>query len=42
MLRDVLRDGFEYTAGRTMSLDELKSRVAHRRAERGRARRKVA
>ena len=57
MLRDVLRDGFEYTeyrirainegladlaAGRMMSLAQLKDRVAHRRSERGRARRKVA
>jgi len=57
MLRDVLRDGFDYTeykikainegladlsGGRVMSLDELKARVARRRAERGRARRKAA
>ena len=57
VLRDILRDGFDYTeykikaineglsdlsAGRMMSLDELKARIAHRRAERGRARRKAA
>jgi predicted transcriptional regulator len=57
ILRDVLRDGFDYTeykvkavnegladlsAGRVMSLDQLKARLARRRAERGRARRKVA
>ena len=57
ILRDVLRDGFDYTeckvkavnegladlsAGRAMSLDKLKTRLAQRRAERGRARRKVA
>ena len=57
LLRDVLRDGFDYTeykikainegladlsGGRVMSLDELKARVARRRAERGRARRKAA
>ncbi len=53
ILRDVLRDGFDYTeyriratnegladlsAGRMMSLDELKARIALRRADRGRAR----
>ena len=57
VLRDVLRDGLDYTeyrvkavnegladldAGRVMSLDELKARMQHRRAERGRARRKAA
>ena len=57
VLRDVLRDGFDYTeykvkavnegladlpAGRVMSLDQLKTRLARRRAQRGRARRKVA
>jgi predicted transcriptional regulator len=57
VMRDVLRDGFDYTeyrirainegladlaAGRMMSLDELKARIAHRRADRGRARRKAA
>lgn len=57
ILRDVLRDGFDYTeykieavnegladlsSGRAMSLDQLKTRLAQRRAERGRARRKVA
>lgn len=57
VLRNVLRDGFDYTeykikainegladlaAGRVMSLDELKARIARRRAERGRARRKAA
>ena len=57
ILRDVLRDGFDYTeykvkavnegladlaAGRVMTLDQLKTHVARRRAERGRARRKVA
>ena len=57
ILRDVLRDGFDYTeykvkavnegladlsAGRVMSLDQLKTRLAQRRAERGRVRRKVA
>ena len=57
VLRDVLRDGFQYTeykikavnegladlsSGRMMSLDELKARIAHRRADRGRARRKAA
>ena len=57
ILRDVLRDGFDYTeykikainegvadlsAGRMMSLDELKAHIALRRAERGRARRKAA
>ena len=57
ILRDVLRDGFDYTeykvkalnegladlsAGRVMSLEQLKTRLAQRRAERGRARRKVA
>ena len=55
MLRDVLRDGIDYTeykvkavnegladlsAGRVMSLEQLKTRIAQRRAERGRARRK--
>ena len=57
VLRDVLRDGFDYTecriraineglgdlsAGRMMSLDELKAHVALRRADHGRARRKAA
>ena len=57
ILRDVLRDGFDYTeykvravnegladlkAGRTVSLDELKARIARRRDERGRVRRKAA
>ena len=57
ILRDVLRDGFDYTeyrvqavnegladlsAGRVMSLDQLKACIARRRAERGRARRKAA
>ena len=57
ILRDVLRDGLDYTeykikainegvadlsAGRMMSLDELKAHIALRRAERGRARRKAA
>lgn len=57
ILRDVLRDGFEYTeykvravneglsdlsAGRMISLDQLKARIARRRADRGRARRKAA
>jgi predicted transcriptional regulator len=57
ILRDVFRDGFDYTeykikavneglsdlvAGRMVSLDYLKERVARRRAERGRTRRKVA
>jgi predicted transcriptional regulator len=49
LMRDVLRDGFDYTeyriravnegladlaAGRMMSLDELKARIAHRGADR--------
>jgi predicted transcriptional regulator len=57
ILRDVLRDGFEYTeykvkavnegladfsAGKAMSLDQLRARLLRRRAERGRTRRKVA
>ena len=57
ILRDVLRDGFDYTeykvravnegladlsGGRVMSLDQLRTRLAQRRAERGRVRRKVA
>lgn len=57
VLRDVLRDGFDYTeyrikainegladlsAGRMMSLDELRAHIALRRAERGRVRRKAA
>ena len=56
ILRDVLRDGFDYTeykvkavnegladlsAGKVMSLDQLKTRLAQRRAERGRARRNM-
>ncbi len=32
----------DLSAGKVMSLDELKTRLAQRRAERGRARRKVA
>ncbi len=57
ILRDVLRDGFDYTeykvravnegladlaAGRVLSMDELKARIARRRADRGRSRRKAA
>jgi predicted transcriptional regulator len=57
MLRDVLRDGFDYTefkvravnegladiaAGRTLTLDQIKSGIESRRAERGRTRRKAA
>lgn len=57
LLRDVLRDGFDYTeykvravtegladlaGGRMMSLDQLEARIARRRAERGRTRRKAA
>ncbi len=57
ILRDVLRDGFDYTeykvkavnegladlaAGRMLSLDDLKARIARRRADRGRSRRKAA
>jgi predicted transcriptional regulator len=57
ILRDVLRDGFDYTefkvrainegladlaAGRTLTLDEIKSGIESRRAERGRTRRKAA
>ncbi len=57
ILRDVLRDGFDYTehriravnegladlaAGRMMSLDELKVRLALRRADRARTRSKAA
>ena len=56
VLRDVLRDGFEYTeyrikaineglvdlsAGRMMSLDELKAHIARRHADRGQVRRKA-
>jgi predicted transcriptional regulator len=51
ILRDVLRDGFNYTefkvravnagladlaAGRRLTLDQIKSRIERRRAERGR------
>lgn len=32
----------DFAAGRAMTLDELKSRIARRRADRGRARRKAA
>ena len=57
ILRDVLRDGFEYTefkvrainegltdltAGRTLTLDQIKSGIERRRAERGRTRSKAA
>jgi predicted transcriptional regulator len=57
ILRDVLRDGFDYTeykvkavnegladlsAGRMLSMDELKARIARRRADRARSRRKAA
>jgi len=57
ILRDVLRDGFDYTeykvkavnegladlaAGRMLSMDELRARIARRRADRGRSRRKAA
>ncbi len=57
ILRDVLRDGFDYTeykvrsvnegladlsAGRTLTLDQLKSGLERRRAERGRTRREAA
>ncbi len=57
ILRDVLRDGFDYTeykvkavnegladlaADRMLSMDELKARIARRRADRGRSRRKAA
>ena len=57
VLRDVLRDGFDYTeyrikainegladlsAGRMMSLDELKAHIALRRADRGWVHRKPA
>ena len=57
ILRDVLRDGFDYTefkvrainggladvaAGRTLTLDQIKSGIERRRAERGRTRRKTA
>jgi predicted transcriptional regulator len=57
ILRDVLRDGFDYTeykvrsvnegladlsAGRTLTLDRLKSGLERRRAERGRTRRGAA
>lgn len=57
ILRNVLRDGFDYSeyrikavnegladlfAGRMLSLDHLKQRIARRRVERGRTRRKVA
>jgi predicted transcriptional regulator len=57
ILRDVLRDGFDYTeykvkavnegladlaAGRTLTLDQIKSGIEHRRAERGRTRSKAA
>jgi len=56
ILRDVLRDGFDYTeykvrsvnegladlsAGRTLTLDQLKSSLERRRAERGRTRREA-
>jgi predicted transcriptional regulator len=57
ILRDVLRDGFDYTefkartinegltdfaAGRMLTLDQIKSGIERRRAERGRTRRKAA
>ena len=57
ILRDVLRDGFDYTeykvrsvnegladvsAGRTLTLDELKSGLERRRIERARTRREAA
>jgi predicted transcriptional regulator len=57
VLRDVLRDGFDYTefkvrainegladlaAGRMLTLDQIKSGIERRRAERGRTRRKAA
>ena len=57
ILRDVLRDGFDYTeykvrsvnegladlsAGRTLTLEQLKSGLERRRAERGRTRREAA
>jgi len=57
ILRDVLRDGFDYTeykvravnegladlaAGRTLTLDQIKSGIERRRAERGSTRRKAA
>lgn len=57
ILRDVLRDGFDYTefkvravnegladlaAGRTLTLDQIRSGIERRRAERGRTRRKTA
>jgi predicted transcriptional regulator len=57
ILRDVLRDGFDYTefkvrainegladvaAGRTLTLDQIKSGIERRRAERGTTRRKAA
>ena len=57
ILRDVLRDGFDYTeykvrsvneglgdlsAGRTLTLDQLKSGLERRRAERARTRREAA
>lgn len=32
----------DLAGGKVMSLDQLKARIAHRRAERGRARRKAA
>jgi len=56
ILRDVLRDGFDYTefkvkainegladlaAGRTLTLDQIKSGIERRRAERGGTRRKA-
>jgi predicted transcriptional regulator len=57
ILRDVLRDGFDYTefkvrainegladlaAGRMLTLDQIKSGIERRHAERGRTRRKAA
>ena len=57
ILRDVLRDGFDYTefkvkainegladltAGRTLTLEQIKSGFERRRAERGRTRSKAA
>ena len=41
-IRSVNEGLADLSAGRTMSLDELKARVARRRAERGRVRRKAA
>ena len=41
-IRSVNEGLADLSAGRVMSLDQLKARVARRRAERGRVRRKAA